>query len=278
MAKNQSVEPPAVPPSDPKLVMLRKLLEIVNAVDGVEKKGKHGYDGSDEGYDYLRAVDMAKVFRVEMAKRNLLMVSSVESYNRWQNEGGKRRNGVDLYMKFTVYDVETGYELVFHGHGEGVDSGDKSSYKANTGALKYGIRNLFLVPDEKGDPESDPEGSQVDPEYKQQDAAKPQPGPRRVKKDEEQREETRPAKTNGKPNGNGRVINDAQRSRLFAIARAGNPDDDEEGIKARIKTAMKKFDLESTKDIPADGDTYDRICDEVGGSKLKVKSRGEKHE
>jgi hypothetical protein len=43
---------------------------------------------------------------------------------------------------------------VLHSYGTGTDKGDKAVYKAMTGALKYGLRHAFLIPDES-DPEAD---------------------------------------------------------------------------------------------------------------------------
>lgn len=38
-----------------------------------------------------------------------------------------------------------------------MDSGDKAIYKCKTGALKYFLRSLAIIPDEKDDPEADEE-------------------------------------------------------------------------------------------------------------------------
>ena len=63
---------------------------------------------------------------------------------------------VDVKMEFSFFDgdcPET-VPIVLHSYGTGTDKGDKAVYKAQTGALKYGLRHAFLIPDES-DPEAD---------------------------------------------------------------------------------------------------------------------------
>src|SRR5207244_7798356 len=56
----------------------------------------------------------------------------------------------------SVFDADAPSTLpvVLHAYGTGTDKGEKSVFKAMTGALKYGLRNAFLIPDES-DPEAD---------------------------------------------------------------------------------------------------------------------------
>lgn len=128
-----------------------KLVEIMAEVDHVEKRGKN----TAQNYAYVKATDLARAVRQELAKRNVLMLSSVVEAQRYQIPTKHGSMGaIDLKVLYTFVDGDSGESKEFYGYGTGADSGDKASYKAHTGALKYALRNTFLVPDES-DPEAD---------------------------------------------------------------------------------------------------------------------------
>lgn len=135
--------------------IVTKLNEIVAAVDHVEKSGFNEYSK----YHYVKAADLARAVRKELALRNVLMLTTVLDLHRGTypaREGNM--NLIDLQLGYAFQCGDTGERLPTEGWfmalGEGADKGDKASYKAMTGALKYAIRNAFLVPDE-ADPEAD---------------------------------------------------------------------------------------------------------------------------
>lgn len=57
----------------------------------------------------------------------------------------KQANGRMPKIKFTLFDIETGFGEDTTITGEGMDKGDKAGYKAYTGALKYFLANTFMV-------------------------------------------------------------------------------------------------------------------------------------
>lgn len=126
-----------------------KLVEVMMAVDAVGKKGQN----QAQNYSYQRAVDVFNAVRPEFIKRGMLFLTEVTSSKTTLIERqGKTPNVlVEIECAFTVTD---GSEVVrFKGAGAGIDaSGDKSVYKAITGSMKYGIRQLLMLPDEN-DPE-----------------------------------------------------------------------------------------------------------------------------
>lgn len=133
--------------------LLLKLVEVMGAVDHVEKSGKN----VAQGYSYMRATDLMHAVRKELASRKVLMATSVTSQDRW--EGTTQKGGVMYYcslvLEFSFHDAETGETLgPLRAIGWGSDTGDKAPYKALTGALKYALRAQFLIPDDS-DPESD---------------------------------------------------------------------------------------------------------------------------
>ena len=129
--------------------LVSKLAEVMAEIDHVEKRGRNEF----QKYNYVRAADVARAVRDGLAKRGVIMLSqivNVRSYEIPAREGTMQ--AIDLHIRYTFHDgTET---LSTDGYGTGTDKGDKSCFKAQTGCLKYALRNAFLIPDES-DPEAD---------------------------------------------------------------------------------------------------------------------------
>lgn len=125
--------------------LVRKLSEVMAAVERVEKKGHNAHFN----YDFVRETDMLAAVRPEFAKRQLLMTMSA------QHEHAKQ-NGNILTVPYivTIYDGESGETLAFTVLGAGQDTQDKGPYKALTGAVKYALMKLLLI-DTGDDPENE---------------------------------------------------------------------------------------------------------------------------
>lgn len=123
--------------------LLTKLVEITAVVERIPKNGHN----DKQNYDYALESDIKDVVRKEMSDRNLVLISSELSRNKSELQG---RNGVQqlvtLEVQFTIFDAESGESIQFTGFGDGQDFGDKALYKAKTGALKYALTSLFLIP------------------------------------------------------------------------------------------------------------------------------------
>jgi len=133
--------------------LVRKLAEIVQEMDSVEKRGENKF----QNYKYVKAADVAWAVRKALSERNIYLVSDmvhIRNYEIPAKEGVMQ--AVDVTMEFSFFDGDnpSTQPLVFHAYGTGTDKGDKAVYKAMTGALKYGLRHAFLIPDES-DPEAD---------------------------------------------------------------------------------------------------------------------------
>jgi hypothetical protein len=63
-------------------------------------------------------------------------------------------SAVSVVCTLVFHDLDSAQTLTASGVGTGCDTNDKAGYKAMTGALKYALKNAFLVPDE-ADPEGD---------------------------------------------------------------------------------------------------------------------------
>jgi ribosomal protein L34E len=135
------------------MTLIEKLTTVMAAIDHVDKRGRN----QAQGYDYVKATDLAATVRKELAKAKVFMTSDVAEvrHSQFQTMKGSLMNVVDMKVLYTFHDGESDAKLSFHGYGSGMDSGDKAVYKAHTGALKYALRNGFLIPDEKAEPEAD---------------------------------------------------------------------------------------------------------------------------
>lgn len=135
-----------------------RLLHIMAAIDAVAKSKRN----EAQGYNYVPAAAVAHAVREECVKQGVLLIPSVRRTGRWEFQG---RNGVigvaTVDMTITAFDVATGATISWDTLGDGMDTGDKGIYKAMTGALKYGLRNAFLIPDEDDpeNPKGEPDGS-----------------------------------------------------------------------------------------------------------------------
>ncbi len=147
--------------------LVEKLAEACDAVGGVEKKGRN----EAQRYDYVKAADVAKAIRHELFERGIVIIPDelecVTKQITYQNAKGEIRFSNEVTLR-TAYTITNGLEtLIMHGYGIAWDSGDKAIYKAKTGALKYFLRGLGLIPDEKDDPEADESVDRVSAEIEE---------------------------------------------------------------------------------------------------------------
>jgi hypothetical protein len=126
--------------------LVARLAEVVKAVERIAKNGRNEH----HKYDYVTESDMVEALRNELANRGIMMIPFVDKATTEKTEKG-------LMATVEVsYKVTDGSESVtVRTAGSGYDiPGDKAIYKALTGALKYALRQLFLIPT-GDDPERD---------------------------------------------------------------------------------------------------------------------------
>lgn len=139
-----------------------KLASIYKTIDHIPKNGE--YHVGSTRYKYTKAVDMVTAVRRQLLD---LKVYAEVNFEHLQSFTITRREPVPFdahLVRCTVvfHDVASQETRTGSGLGIGCDLGDKAIYKAQTGAMKYALRNAFLVPDEASDPEGDPT---TDPNY-----------------------------------------------------------------------------------------------------------------
>jgi hypothetical protein len=147
--------------------LIQKLAGVMADVKHVPKNGRNSF----HNYNYATEADIADAVRDGMAQRGVMLIPSVERCD-WRTVKGKNgdQSIATLTVKFRATDGKDSIDFTVMG--EGQDSGDKATYKAMTGATKYALLKLFLIP--TGD---DPERDEEEEKPKRQSAPRPAPQP-----------------------------------------------------------------------------------------------------
>lgn len=132
-----------------------KLAEVMAEVGRIPKNGYNDF----HKYKYVLESDLAEAVRQRLAERGVMLYTSAEEVTReaftiTSRQGSRETAVTTVRVKFTAADGESGETFEFWGAGQGEDAGDKGIYKALTGAVKYGLMKLFLIPT-GDDPEAD---------------------------------------------------------------------------------------------------------------------------
>lgn len=117
-----------------------KLRQELAKMGILQKGGSNDFDH----YKYFSEAQYKELFTGLFSKTGLELKTSVvecENFNGTQ----KQPFGRKLKLEFCLMDCETGFFELSYMIGEGLDKGDKASYKANTGAIKYYLADTFMV-------------------------------------------------------------------------------------------------------------------------------------
>lgn len=133
----------------PPETLIEKLAAVMAAIERVPKNGENKF----HGYKYATEADLSDAVRANLARYGVMLIPSVEKveWSKVPTKNGEERLAT-LTVKFTATDGKDQIEFVVIG--EGQDRGDKATYKAMTGATKYALLKLFLIPT-GDDPEND---------------------------------------------------------------------------------------------------------------------------
>jgi hypothetical protein len=139
----------------------KALLEVMNEVGYVQKTGK--MDFGNTKYSYAGEVDLIKALRPALVKAGITFrCSGIDvincddfiTYKEWNGKTTESLNHRFLAKyTFAFTHAESDTSIDAFAVGDGMDSGDKASYKAATGALKYALRQTFII--ETGDDPDD---------------------------------------------------------------------------------------------------------------------------
>jgi len=122
-------------------------LAIMGEVGYVQKLGKN----KAQDYKYAGEAQLINALRPVLLKHKVICVPGeakvVNSTCEVVNDKKTYRTVIQYTWVYTH--VPSGTHMQVQAIGEGVDTGDKAAYKAATGALKYSLRQPFLI--ETGD-------------------------------------------------------------------------------------------------------------------------------
>jgi len=137
------------------------------AMSMVAKGGENKFDK----YKYATLADYLDAIQKPLDEHGLIVVSHIDEINWMQDretKGGGYEKVCRIMLRTTVIHAESGESMAVTVLGEGQDRGDKAFYKADTGARKYALANLFnLATDD------DPETDSPQNEQRQSTLAKP---------------------------------------------------------------------------------------------------------
>lgn len=227
------------------LTLAQRLLAANKDLGWVEKAGNN----KAQGYDYTRAVDVFDRVRDVLNKHGIVWTFSTRDLRITVLENGKYVHALDgdwaLINSDNANDVLSGTVV-----GSTVASGDKGTWVAITGMLKYAAIQVFLLP--TGD---DPEADTHDTTVKASAPKATTPIPAGTKVTEKVQAE---ASTEG--------LTDKQRAKLMATLR-------ERGV--TIKEAQQFILREacgkhSTKQMT--GDDLDKVLEAIKDDELVVKA------
>jgi len=132
----------------PQKSLHERVCAACDAIDVIPKLGNNKYP-------YQKAAHVAAAFRKELFKRHILLRQNEKppEYVAIPTNGGLPIVECRIGIEFTLTDGKEKIGPDLH-HGVGQDQEGKGLYKAQTGALKYFLRGLGLIPDEADDPEA----------------------------------------------------------------------------------------------------------------------------
>lgn len=120
-----------------------KMARVMSEVRHVPKNGRNDF----HGYDYVCESDLVDKLRGKLAEQGVAIFPSIREHTveRTKDARGKIQYLATVTLEITFIDGESGDQVTTTWVGQGVDQGDKSYYKAYTGAFKHALLKTFLV-------------------------------------------------------------------------------------------------------------------------------------
>lgn len=139
-----------------KKTLKEKLYQLYVTIDAIEKTG----DSSTLKYRYVEATEVNRAIRRQLIELRVYANINYDFYGSPFTIARAKEPSAPfsaIYLKCMVdwMDLDSTEIIRSSSLGGGADTGDKAVYKAQTGALKYALKNAALAPD-KADPEADP--------------------------------------------------------------------------------------------------------------------------
>lgn len=124
----------------------KKILEVMKCVDYLQKDGKVEYGRTK--YSYLSEEKITTEIRKALCEVGLILYPTKMEIIGERETTTKSGTAaiLNILSTYRVQDAESGEYIEVQALGEGMDSGDKTVYKAMTGAFKYAQRQTFMIP------------------------------------------------------------------------------------------------------------------------------------
>ena len=121
----------------------QKLGEVRRRIGYIQKRGYN----ERHNYNYVAAADIAGTVGDILAELGVVVIPRLESISYEPHAPGRADSVrvARVIMAYTFTDENSTEEITARVAGEGLDAGDKASYKAMTGALKYALLQSFLL-------------------------------------------------------------------------------------------------------------------------------------
>lgn len=111
-------------------------------------------------YEYVREIDLTEHLRPLLSELGLVILPSATGQMQIVGEGSKAVT--NIFYEFIVADADSGDTVTVGAWGAGQDGQDKGPHKALTGALKYLLMKMFMVPTGDDPEATDGEGNPTD--------------------------------------------------------------------------------------------------------------------
>lgn len=156
--------------------VLPKLQAIMERVDRIKKDARNDF----HKYKYASEKIIKETLHAELVKEKVLFqLNGIDlRVDVIKTAKGEDTNLTHIKFEYKFIDSETGDTLTGTFYGTGEDKGDKGTYQATTGAIKYILTSMFLIPT-GDDPEKDKEpnnGKDPKKKTKAQTETEPKPG------------------------------------------------------------------------------------------------------
>jgi len=141
------------------MTLKEKLHAIYHDIDYIEKTGENTH----QHYKYIQSADVTREIRDQLFKQRVYAEINFDFAGAPYTIAREKSpdapfSVVNVKCSVLFRDLDSDETATGSALGSGADMGDKAVYKAQTGALKYALKNSFLVPDAPGasmDPEAD---------------------------------------------------------------------------------------------------------------------------
>jgi len=127
-----------------------KMARVMAEVRNVPKNGRNDF----HKYSYIMESDLVDHLRGKLAEQGVAIFPSIREHTVTQVEDqrGRTQYLATVTLELTFIDGETGDQMTTSWVGQGADQGDKSYYKAYTGAFKHALLKTFLITGEEEPP------------------------------------------------------------------------------------------------------------------------------